>query len=97
VTLPATPFVCENIDEMVGRAIDAAWEHGYSIGDKEATAILAAALGQVIPAEVDLLSMLDGRLFSRFVTKFQPVVSTNQSHSESGLVVEPVVSDKEHL
>jgi hypothetical protein len=31
----------------------------------------------------------------RAAGKWQPVVSTNQSHSESGLVVEPVVSDKE--
>jgi hypothetical protein len=45
MTLPATPFVCENIDwRAMSRAVDLGWSN---------MEILAAALGKVIPAEVE--------------------------------------------
>lgn len=55
MTLPVTPFVCESID------LKAAWELYYSLADRrhkagltrdELDTIVAAALGETIPAKV---------------------------------------------
>jgi hypothetical protein len=118
MTLPDTPFVCVNIDVEAGTRH---WVEDIEGDDWEdmpparriglmqvAVAVIAAALGKVIPAEVETISDCQGCIDGedrhkwqpinyeeRYVTEWQPVVSTNQSHSKSGLVVEPVVSDKE--
>jgi hypothetical protein len=75
MTLPDTPFVCKNIDwGAMSRAVDLGWSN---------MEILAAALGEVIPAEVETDSQI-GELprpdngYRRYVGPWQPVVSDKE-------------------
>jgi hypothetical protein len=91
MSLPSGPFVCKNIDREPLLRFAAQ----YLFPVEQLENLVAAALGKVIPAEVDYSNPPLGDPMERYRTEWQPVVSTNQSHSESGLVVEPVVSDKD--
>jgi hypothetical protein len=86
MTLPATPFVCENIDvEAAARAIavldgcDGPGNTGVPCAtcERRAEVAIVAALGEVIPAEVGYLESIPG--VQRYTTKWQPVVSDKEN------------------
>jgi hypothetical protein len=85
MTLPDTSFVCKNIDVEAGtrhwvEVIEGDdWEDmppGRRMGLMQvAEAIIAAALGEVIPAEVDYSNPPLGEPRERYRTEWQSVVS----------------------
>jgi hypothetical protein len=106
MTLPDTPFVCENIDvgalrklkrcthkpiegrprvwydragswgDMMGQGPGEFCERCVYLQGYDAEEVIAAALGEVIPAEVESYWVFPGT--QRYVTKFQPVVSDKE-------------------
>ena len=88
MTLPDTSFVCKNIDVEAGtrhwvEVIEGDdWEDmppGRRMGLMQvAEAIIAAALREVIPAEVDYSNPLPGEPRERYRTAWQPVVSDKE-------------------
>jgi hypothetical protein len=84
MTLPDTPFVCKNIDVEAAAGVLRLEEKRYRSGwnplssSELARAIIAAALGEVIPAEVDYSNPLPGEPRERYRTEWQPVVSDKE-------------------
>jgi hypothetical protein len=82
MTLPDTPFVCKNIDveaaiPVAKLLIEEIEKHARPRNLRRSLeAIIAAALGEVIPAEVESYWVFPGT--QRYVTKFQPVVSDKE-------------------
>jgi hypothetical protein len=91
MTLPDTPFVCENID--VEASGNARLESGYparrKVSERDRIAIVAAALGEVIPAEVDKRGHLQPHPTKEMIDEFR---YTEQRYRTPW---QPVVSDKE--
>jgi hypothetical protein len=83
MTLPFGPFVCKNID--VEAAIEVSENHRPGVGPvtdrKRVEVVIAAALGEVMPAEVehDRIWYKSGTAPSeRLVGPWQPVVSDKE-------------------
>jgi hypothetical protein len=91
MTLPSGPFVCKNIDvEAAVEAFDRlaeSWYHGDETSWWLVEGVVAAALGEVIPAEVeerlrfydaDTPSGMALRREQRYRTTWQPAVSDKE-------------------
>jgi hypothetical protein len=78
MTLPDTPFVCKNIDVEAARdmLVDLL---ELGVGIRDVDLVIAAALGEVIPTEVETHNEYKNGpprdCCERYVTPWQPVVS----------------------